>query len=466
MKAFAKLTGAGAALFAVLQLVRPGIPVRPATAELQAPTAVRQILEKDCYSCHSDQRRLSWFDQIVPAYWLAQHDILTAREHLDFSTLGSRPAAAQRATLYEAVNMMQLGAMPLPQFVKLHPEAKVTPEDLATLKAYLAPWANAQSEAVLLPGAGVMKTAAALAETPHQGQSSLALGNIEPEWNGLSFDASFEAWKPISTTDRGDNNTFRLILGNETAINAARSGQVSPWPDRTRFAKIAWQQKTGSDGLVHPGNFIQVELMVKDAQLYRTTDGWGWGRWRGLELKPYGSDAHFVKECTGCHLPVRGNDFVYTLPISSAKIVGNEVLNNRAAELPTDLPFQPLDWSAITVYVDPAAHSTATLYGNTTAMQALPAHGDDPANGRQVPQYQAGSVLALVTWEQRDDPHWFGARIPATPRSVEFVQVATPGQASNYRRFAGARLTEDYPVAGAAAQRASFMLHLAPVYLP
>ena len=58
------------------------------------------------------------------AYWLVRHDILTAREHLNFSTLGSKPAAAQKATLYEAVNMIQLGAMPLPSFKKLHPEAR------------------------------------------------------------------------------------------------------------------------------------------------------------------------------------------------------------------------------------------------------------------------------------------------------------------------------------------------------
>jgi hypothetical protein len=35
--------------------------------------------------------------------------------------------------------MMQLGAMPLASFRRLHPEAKVTPEELAILKTYLAP---------------------------------------------------------------------------------------------------------------------------------------------------------------------------------------------------------------------------------------------------------------------------------------------------------------------------------------
>ena len=54
--------------------------------------------------------------------------------------------------------------------------------------------------------------------------------------------------------------------------------------------------------------------MVKNAGDYKDTEGWGWGRWRGLDLKPYGNDARFVNECTGCHQPLRGNDYVYTMP--------------------------------------------------------------------------------------------------------------------------------------------------------
>jgi hypothetical protein len=140
MKTFLKLAIIGVSALAVLQLVRPSIPSGPMTTEIEVPSHVRQILEKDCYSCHSNARRLAWFDEVVPAYWLVRHDVLTAREHLNFSTLGAKPAATQRAALYEAVNMIQLGAMPLPQFTRLHPEANVSPEELAELKAYLARW--------------------------------------------------------------------------------------------------------------------------------------------------------------------------------------------------------------------------------------------------------------------------------------------------------------------------------------
>jgi hypothetical protein len=80
--------------------------------------------------------------------------------------------------------------------------------------------------------------------------------------------------------------------------------------------------------------------MLKDARRYKNTEGWGWGRWLGTDLKPVGPDAHFVRQCMGCHQRLRGNRYVYRLPIASAKISGDEVVNNIAATLPARLPFK------------------------------------------------------------------------------------------------------------------------------
>ena len=435
-------------VLAVLQTFRPRIPQQAATAELQVPSEIHAILERDCYSCHSDQVRLSWFDQIVPAYWLVRHDILKAREHLDFSKLGAQPPAVQRAVLYEAVNMVELGAMPLPQFVMLHREAKVSPEDMEKLTAYLAPWS--------------LKPPESASNNLAENGPPASLIAAPLEFNGLRLDTDFKTWKPISTTDRGDNNTLRFILGNDIALKAVQSGDLSPWPNGARLAKIAWQQEMGPDGLIHPGRFVQVELMAKDSGLYRKTNGWGWGRWRGLDLTPYGHDAHFVKECTSCHMPVAGNDDVYTLPMTTANVRGREVVNRSAATLPVALPWQPLGWNAITLYVDPVNHTTSVLFGDPTAMLRF-SLGLQPSEFRTVQRYAEGSVLALVTWSQRDDPHWFGARIPDVPRSVEFVQVAATNR---YRRFVGSGLSEVSAPAALAAERTSFILGLPPAQLP
>ena len=52
MRIFGRLAIACVVVFALLQLVRPSIPAKPATAEVKAPPQVRHILNKDCYSCH------------------------------------------------------------------------------------------------------------------------------------------------------------------------------------------------------------------------------------------------------------------------------------------------------------------------------------------------------------------------------------------------------------------------------
>jgi hypothetical protein len=401
---------------------------------------------------------------LVPGYWLVRHDILTAREHLNFSTLGSKPAAVQRATLYEAVNMIQLGAMPLPSFKMLHPEANVTPEELAVLKTYLAPWRTAPTQSASTTAAGGAPSITSVALAASATHTPIVLTSVQPEFNGFAFDSNFESWKLLSTTDRGDNNTFRFILGNDIAVKAEQSGDTKPWPDGARLAKLAWQQELGSDGLMHPGRFVQVELMLKDSRRFKDAEGWDWGRWRGLDLKPYGNDAQFVNECTSCHLPVRGNDYVYTLPITTMKVKGNEIVNNEAAALPQSLPFQPLGWNAITMYVDPRTRTTATLFGNDVAMRTVKPRTPMPSVATRS-DYGAGAVLALVTWVQRDDPHWFGGRVPQTPMAVEFVELNS-SQTKSYSRYDGSGQIQDRTGTGTALQRTNFMLGLAPAQMP
>jgi len=171
-----------------------------------------------------------------------------------------------------------------------------------------------------------------------------------------------------------------------------------------------------------------------------------------------------VNECTGCHQPMRGDDYVYTLPITTAAFNHDEVVNNSAAALPATLPYQPLTWNPITMYVDRKARTMATLYGNHVAIEKMQMRGAAAPSGG--PKYPTGAVLALVTWEQRDDPHWFGGRIPSTPVSIEFVQVGVTEQTSSYQRFAGKRLIEEHPATSVAAHRTSFMLGLTPAPLP
>ena len=297
-------------VFVCLQFIRPELTNPPVTAELRAPPEVRAVLRSSCYSCHSNETKLPWFDKVVPAYWVVSSDVKEARRHLNFSEIGRLPAAQQKGFLFEAVNMIQMGAMPLPSYRRVHPNAAVTPERLAVLRNYLVASTPA-------PDAGNVAEAASAADAEYAKwiQSSGPATNVQPEFNGVGFLPDYKNWRPISSTDRFDNHTMREILGNDVALKAIAEGHINPWPDGTVFAKVTWAQPAPDEkGIVKTGKFVQTELMIKDSQKYASTDGWGWGRWRGDDLKPYGKDAAFQNECTGCHEPVRKNDFVYTMP--------------------------------------------------------------------------------------------------------------------------------------------------------
>ncbi len=140
--------------------------------------------------------------------------------------------------------------------------------------------------------------------------------SVKPSPNGIQLPVNYKDWPVIAPSYRSDNNTIRVILGNEIAVRAARSGNVVPWPEGAILAKIVWKEKSHEKwtSALLPGKFVHAEFMIKDSAKYSSTGGWGFARWKGLEQIPYGDDANFVQQCFGCHTPVKENDYVFTRP--------------------------------------------------------------------------------------------------------------------------------------------------------
>jgi hypothetical protein len=420
--------------FVALQFVGPRVTYPPVTADLVAPDNVKAVLTGSCYNCHSNETHLWWYDRIAPASWLVARDVKRGRLHLNFSTFGNLSPTAQKAMLYECVNQMQLGAMPPANYLLLHSDAKVTPEQIDTLKKYLHPTNDIRPATT---------EATQAADQQYQqwivgGASNLAK-NVKPVATGMTFFPDYKNWKPVSTTDRFDNGTLRVILGNDVAQKAISSGNVHPWPDGAAFAKIAYKQQPDATGNIWTGEFLQVEFMLKDAQKYKSTEGWGFGRWKTTELKPYGKTANFTTECTSCHAPMKDNDFVYTMPIHDAP---GDAFNATAA-LPAGLPYDPMQWRVITSSVDHTHGTMSTLYGNDAAVE----------HARTSPQtpYPDGAVLAFVTWPQQEDKHWFGGRIPGTKPTTEYLIFSAKPDGTitpKYRVFQGANEAIDQLVDG------------------
>jgi len=135
---------------------------------------------------------------------------------------------------------------------------------------------------------------------------------------------------------------------------------------------------------------------------------------------------------------------------------------NRTASLRGDLPANPLAWRVLASSASRNDSTMSTLYGNDVAIQYARTNSDR--------KYPNGSALSLVTWTQQEDSRWFGAKIPATVKSVEFVWVssAADGRPSySYQKFAGTPLkkssAEEYQVP---ADRAAELLSQRGAVMP
>lgn len=131
--------------------------------------------------------------------------------------------------------------------------------------------------------------------------------------HGIPYPAGWQDWSVIAVSHRTDNNTLRVILGNDVAVAAARSGKTNPWPDGAILGKVVWKDAPLANwkAAQAPGRFVHAEFMFKDAKKYAATHGWGWARWVGLEQKPFAKGAQV---CISCHTPVKDRDWVFTDP--------------------------------------------------------------------------------------------------------------------------------------------------------
>ena len=296
-------------VFGLLQVFRPALPNPPVTGDIDAPPEVKAILIRACYDCHSNQTDLRWYDKVMPVYWQVAHHVETGRQGLNFSTWTNLKPGEQKGKLWEAVNQVIAGAMPLRSYELVHPASKISPDDLAVLKAYASS---------LAPLAKMPDTAARreLDEQQRKGTAWPVNAAVPVALNGIAFIPDYKNWLPISTTERFDNGTLRVILGNDIAVKAVKENKINPWPNGSMFAKVAWNQLVEDDSTIRSGAFEQVEFMVKDAQKYASTAGWGWARFKTTRMLPYGKTALFTSECVNCHQPVAGSDFVFTSPIN------------------------------------------------------------------------------------------------------------------------------------------------------
>lgn len=122
------LIGAVLLIFLLIQLVPYGRDHinPPVIAEpIWDSPQTRAYFWRACADCHSNETVWPWYSNIAPISWLIQRDVDEGRAEFNVSEWGVR----KKNKGDKAAKLVQEGKMPLPNYLPLHPEARLSAQE-------------------------------------------------------------------------------------------------------------------------------------------------------------------------------------------------------------------------------------------------------------------------------------------------------------------------------------------------
>ncbi len=102
---------------------------------LQAPKEVEAILKRSCYDCHSNHTNFPWYSSVAPVSFFTKMHVKEGREHLNFSKWNSY-GDEKKAKYLEKIPKAIEKKMPLPSYLLIHKDAKLSEADKKTLSEW------------------------------------------------------------------------------------------------------------------------------------------------------------------------------------------------------------------------------------------------------------------------------------------------------------------------------------------
>ncbi|MBL7883099.1 MAG: heme-binding domain-containing protein [Bacteroidia bacterium] len=134
-----KLILALVAIIVLIQFIRPAKNIGQSYGEndittvVTTSTEVKNILEKSCFDCHSNNTNYPWYNNIQPiAFWLADH-VNEGKDELNFSEFKNYKLKRQDHKLEEIIEMVEENEMPLSSYTITHENAKLSDFEKETL---------------------------------------------------------------------------------------------------------------------------------------------------------------------------------------------------------------------------------------------------------------------------------------------------------------------------------------------
>ncbi len=99
----------------------------------QPPEAIRSILKRACFDCHSYETKWPWYSNIAPVSWLLGHHVNEGRSYFNFSTWRKLSEKKRRHILEEMADEVEKGEMPIKGYTLMHKEARLSDSERGQL---------------------------------------------------------------------------------------------------------------------------------------------------------------------------------------------------------------------------------------------------------------------------------------------------------------------------------------------
>ena len=136
--------------------------------------------------------------------------------------------------------------------------------------------------------------------------------------NGIDpgpLDRFWAKWNLVTTRLRKDNEEQRFIYANKLAYDAMKDGALI-FPDGSMFGKLAYSTKADPQfpNSYEPVNFTRLQIMVKNKEKFKKTDGWSYYIYVDGVSHSQKDDVRKNLACHACHTLVKDRDFVFSAP--------------------------------------------------------------------------------------------------------------------------------------------------------
>jgi hypothetical protein len=113
--------------------VKAAVSPKPLFSGATIDAPVVNVMQRSCESCHSEQTAWPWYSYVPPASWMVEKDVHEGREHFNMSHWDEYSAQKQTEILSEISANVRNKQMPLPRYLLLHSEAKLSDADISLI---------------------------------------------------------------------------------------------------------------------------------------------------------------------------------------------------------------------------------------------------------------------------------------------------------------------------------------------